>query len=224
MRFRSILVSVALAGTATFLSVSPAAAQDPTTTTALPPDAVAIGDGLAFTGAVITTPGAEPRIFDAYHAAVFAQSFIGAAYWSQPVLQAPPPTLPVSRVDVTGRWPSGDGTMAVYYASDGTTSWISWPQSAPPAPEPINPPPPSVWWVGPPAVIPAFNGTAQLVPTLGTSSSSAKASEQAAAAAEARTEDSHNTAILIAFIGGGLAVVVAGTAIWWRRRRTPATA
>jgi hypothetical protein len=191
------------------------------TTTTAPAGGVGIGDDFFFTSAVITTPGeAAPRTFDAYHAAVFAQSWLGEAFFGKPTKQDPPATLPVSRVDLTGTWGNLTGTMSAYYASDGTTAWLSFPDGQTPVNGPLNPPPPSNWFIGSENVIPAFNGTATLIPTVG--ANEATSIPHAAAPGESRTGSSGSSSSAIWWVlVAGLIIVGVGAFIVFRRRRTP---
>jgi hypothetical protein len=170
MRRAIILAIGMIAATVLFAGPVRADSDEPSTTnTTLPSGAVDIGDGFAFTAATITPlDGSAPRTLDAYHAAVFVQSWIGTAFFGQPNIIDPPATAPVSRVDVTGSWGVLSGYMVVYYATDGTSVWISFPDGQTPSPTPpASPPPPTVWFVGTQQVLDAINGTATLVPTAG---------------------------------------------------------
>src|SRR4051794_21513339 len=63
----------------------------PPVTTTLPPGSQSIGLGYAFTGGTVMTPGQPDRALDAYHAAVFVQSFLPATVIAPgPELQNPP--------------------------------------------------------------------------------------------------------------------------------------
>lgn len=151
--------------------LSPASAhEDPheETEATTPEGAVGIGDGIFLTGGRITPPAGEaPRTMDAYHTAVFVQSWLATAFYGgSDILRDPPPDLPVHRVDSTGDWAGSTGSVTVYYATDGTTPYIAFPglviwtdESEVPAP--------ANWFVAPPRVIDAFNGSADLVPSLG---------------------------------------------------------
>jgi LPXTG-motif cell wall-anchored protein len=201
------------------LAFAPNAAAQTNPTTTAPEAAVDIGGGNRFTSAVITTPGEPaPRTFSAYQAATFVQSWLAYALFGQkPTVQDPPPTLPVSRVDVRGQWGDGTtpGTVTVYYASDGTTAWISFPdQDA--SPEPYTPPPPSHWFVAPPRVIQAFNGTATLADTLGTETAT-----QQPKVGE-RPSGSGGSMVPWLVLLGGTLVVAVGAVFFIRRRRAAA--
>jgi hypothetical protein len=177
MRIRAIAVVLGLV-LAGLLFAPPATAQEhddeaPPTSLVKPPGSVSIDSELAFTEATVTTPAEPaPRTFDAYHTAVFVQSWLPYAFFGQNVVkQDPPLEVPVYRVDMVGTWGGvyapGLTPQTVYYATDGTTAWLSYPQNQPVTGPPQEPPPPSDWFVGPPRVIEAFNGTAQLEETLG---------------------------------------------------------
>jgi hypothetical protein len=213
-------VVIAVLALFTLLACTPrASAQENSTTTTSPPGGVAIGDGIVMTGAVITPPGTEPpRTFDAYHAAVFTQSWLAEAYWGNPQVVDPPAGLPVYRVDITGKWGPVTGVQTVYYASDGKTAWLSWPQDQPVSPPPSTPPPPSVWWIGPPRVIDAFNGTAQLQQTTGVDQAAREAAGQLAPA-ESVSEGSDGSSLAWILVGVGLAVVIVGGGMFLIHRR-----
>src|SRR4051794_3056489 len=121
MRARAVLFFLTL-GVVVVVGVAPASAQQdsdepaPTATT-VPANAVSIGDGFWFTDATITPGDGSPtRTFDAYHAAVFVQSWLGAAFFGTPEISNPPATAPVSRIDVNGNWGGGSGYQTVYFA------------------------------------------------------------------------------------------------------------
>jgi hypothetical protein len=187
----------------------------------IPPDGVDIGGGNKTTGAVITVNGdaSSSRTLNAYQAAVFLQAWLPYALVAQnPVLEDPPAQLPVYRVDLTGTWGNGGptGAVAVYYASDGTKAWISFPNDQPPAPEPISPPPPSHWFVAPQRTIDAFNGTATLVETQGVNA--ATASTLPPGEAKTSSGSSSSTAIWVALLVGLVIVLLVGGFIMRRRR------
>ena len=217
VRLVVILSSLLLAG---LLLGAPAGAQvvGGETTTTAPAGRVGIGDNFWFTSAVITTPGeSAPRPFDAYQAAVFAQSWLGEAFFGHPEKQDPPPTLPVSRVDITGTWGDLTGTMSVYYASDGTTAWLSFPDGQTPVSGPVTPPPPSNWFVAPPKAIAAFAGTAPLEETVGVNEATS-VPQAAPGEAPSGSRGSSSSAIWWALLAVPVLVAV-GAFIVIRRRR-----
>lgn len=227
MRLRTGLLLLVFLGTA-LVPGMPASAQDgepdrqsTTTITAvpIPPNAVGIGDGLSFSGAVVMTPGETPRELDAYQAATFVQAWLATAYFGgQDSLEDPPPELPVSRVDVTGTWATRrTGTGSVFVATNGTTIWISWPQTQEIVDGAVtSPPEPTDWFRAPDRTIEAFNGTAELIETFGTNeaTSSTTTPEEAAAGGSGGSSSSWAWpvagAAVVALVGGGL---------WFRRRR-----
>jgi hypothetical protein len=192
----------------------------------IPPDGVDIGGGNRTTGAVITLNGdaSSPRTLNAYQAAVFLQAWLPYALVTQnPRIEDPPAQLPVYRVDITGTWGSTGptGTVAVYYASDGTTAWISFPDNQPPAPEPISPPPPSHWFVAPQRTIDGFNGTGTLVQTEGVVAATAPTlppGEAKSGSGSGSGSGSSSTAIWVALLVGLLIVLLVGGFILRRRR------
>src|SRR4051794_153542 len=215
--------AVALVTVGWFLASAANGAVAQETTTTVPPGAVQIGDGFAFTGAVITSPAQPaPRMLDGYHTAVFVQSWFGDAFFGHPLIQDPPPDLPVYRVDVTGTWGSPESRQTVYYASDGTTAWLSYPQEQPVSMTPPAPPPPSNWFVAPPRVIAAFNGTATLEPTVGVQEAALPSTTVAPGEAPAASSGSSGSAIWWALAAGAVVVVVAAVLISRRRGRRPA--
>lgn len=159
-----VLWGMAMAG---LLLARSASAQDPPSTNTTLPGAVQIGPRLSFAGAVVIAPdGSPPRTLDAYHAAVFVQSWLPEVLYGTTDPVALPAGLPVYRVEVTGTWGGPTGTLTVYYASDGATSWVSFPEDQVPASAPTTPPPPSGWFVAPARVIDAFSGAAFLDDTI----------------------------------------------------------
>jgi hypothetical protein len=141
----------------------------PTTTSTSLPGAVDIGYGYSFTGAAISPiDGTVARRLNAYHAAAFMQSwFAGAAIGSDNQQAQPPGSADVYQVNVTGNWDDQSGTMTVYYASDGKTAWISFPQDQTPSLGPYTPPLPADWAVAPDGTIDGFNGKGTVTPPLG---------------------------------------------------------
>jgi hypothetical protein len=138
------------------------------------PGSTAIDTNFAFTGATITSPAdPTPRTLNGYQTAVFVQSWFPVAMYGRPDMKNPPANLPVYRVDIMGSWGGTEnvqvGNQTVYYASDGTTAFVSYPQfQSFASPTPTNPPPPPTnWFVPPPRTIDAFNGNGQLVETAG---------------------------------------------------------
>lgn len=184
--------------------------EDPTELTT-PDGAVGIGDGIFLTGATITSPGEAPRSLDAYHAAVFVQSWLASAFFGTDHAGDPPPELPVHRVDMTGTWTGTEGTVTVYYAVDGPTPYIAYGEGLVPRQQPFTPPPPSNWFKPPARVIEAFNGEADLIRTTGTQRASGELDEQAAS-------DGSDSDKWIWAAGAGLVAVIGG-GFWLRRRR-----
>jgi hypothetical protein len=232
MRNRLVAVMLIVAGLV-FIPAAAAVAQSDSSTPgsltatttvppiSIPPDGVDIGGGEKFTGAVVTLNGdaSSPRTMNAYQAAVFVQSWLPDALFNQKLkLQDPPAQLPVYRVDVNGTWGEGgtSGTVAVYYASDGTNVWVSFP-SQEAAPAPISPPPPSNWFVALPRVIDAFNGNAVLEQTEGVEAATAPTLPPGEAKSSG-SSGSSSTAIWVALLVGVVIVLVVGGFILRRRR------
>jgi MYXO-CTERM domain-containing protein len=204
------------------VSASPAVAQSDEQTTTIPPGSVAIGDGLSFSGAHITNltnPTEPPRDLPAYQAAVFIQSFLPGAFFSNPVLQDPPADLPVYRVDVDGVWGVinvGPYAQTIYYASDGSNVWLSYPQNQ--APTDASPPPPGNWFVASGLTSDAFNGHGVLQDTEGTREVT---STTAGPSQTSSSGGSSATPIVIIVV---VAVVLLGGSLIWRRRRAASPA
>ena len=158
------------------VAVAPGAvASSAQTSTTVPPTTLpgstAIDVNMAFTGATITSP-ADPtnRALNGYQTAVFVQSWLPEAIYGKPELRDPPANLPVYRVDIMGSWGGAEpqvGNQSVYYASDGRTAFLSYPQDQAVTPTAANVPPPSNWFIAPGRTVDAFNGTATLVETAG---------------------------------------------------------
>lgn len=217
MRARTIIILLALAliglQPATPASAHEGEHEEPPPS-AVRSDAVGIGDGFYFTGATVISPGEAPREMDAYHAAVFVQSWLGTAFFGGDVGADPPPEVPVYRVAVAGDWGGAPGTIHVYFATDGTTPFIAFGEGLVPQPASADPPPPSNWFAAPPRVIDAFNGEADLVPTAGTQQAQSTPTEPVASPGE---EDEGSSSSLAWVAIAGAAVLVA---IWfWLRRR-----
>ena len=230
MRLRAALglCTIVVAGLAMVVLPAPAGADDgeheSTTTTASDPGAVGIGDGLAFTGAVVTPlAGGESRTLDGYQAAVFVQSWLATGVYGNKsdIQKDPPAEAPVYRVDVTGNWGGPTGTLTVYFAIDGKTAYVSWPENQEPSTVPTTPPPPSNWFSPPDRAVDAFNGTAKLVKTAGTvaagSTPDASLTEGLAAADPKR--DSTTSPLVWVAVAAGFVLVAVG--LWRWRRQSP---
>jgi hypothetical protein len=215
-RTRAALLVIAVALlTAPPMAPTPAAAQDPSTTNTtypVPEGAVQIGDGYSFTEATVMSPDGTTREMDAYDAAVFVQSWLGQAFFGgEEIVREPPGDLPVHRVDVEGAWAGPIGRLTVYYASDGTTPYIAFPQDQQVVTDPNAPPPePSNWFVAPPRAIDAFNGDAELIETTGVQQITQVPPEEQAAG-ESSDDDTPWAWIavvagVVVLLGGGLIV------------------
>jgi hypothetical protein len=136
------------------------------------PSRVQISSGFEFSGAdVHTAAGRDTRHLNAYQAAVFVQSWIGAALYTHPKHERPPATAPIERVDVTGTWGGGTdlATRAVFYASDGKNAYIAFPSSGDVPAGSLD------FWIAPSRTMGAFAGTEKLVPTAGTNTDTSAA-------------------------------------------------
>jgi len=205
-------------------SAGASGAQTPAAETATTlPGSTGIDRNFAFTGATVTSPAEPtPRSLNGYQTAVFVQSWFPTAMFGKPELRTPPADLPVYRVDIMGSW-GGDepqiGNQTVYYASDGTTAFVSYPQGQPVTPTPTDPPPsPSVWFVAPPPTIDAFNGTGTLVDTAGTQAANTPRSANVATTSNDSGSSSTSTPwVLYAVLAAAAVVIVAGVAMSVRR-------
>jgi cobalamin biosynthesis Mg chelatase CobN len=215
-----VVATTALAGSAVALR---AQTTQPSATTQ-PPTATPIGNGLAFTSAVITSPAdPNPRTMNNYQTAVFVQSWLPTALYGKPEIENPPANVPVYRVDITGTWgsqPGLTGKQTVYYASDGTKAWVSYPQNQDVTMTPTEPPPgPATWFVPPHRVIDAFNGTAQLVETSGVDNANNPAGQ---VVKQPDSSGSSSTPwIVYAIVVGAAVVIIVGGVMFFRRRRSP---
>jgi hypothetical protein len=87
----------------------------------------------------------------------------------------------------------------------------------PTATPPTDPPAPSGWFLGPDGVIAAFNGTAELVDTLGTLDPATPATGTSGSSS-IRERMAPDVAVAAA-VAAGAAVVLVGGRRWLRRRR-----
>lgn len=233
MRARSIIMLLgAILGALVW--ASPAFAHDDpdhepvTPTTPVPPGAVSIGDGFAFTGAVVYPPAEAPTTtWDADRTAVFVQSWLGESIFGTPNVQDPPPELPVHRIDITGTWAFTPGILTVYYATDDVTAWVGLPADQTATPAPARTPEPSGWFVGDPRVIGAFNGTEGLIQTAGVAAATTTTTEPGVAPEEAvgpSSDDSGSEPPWDLIALGAVALAGGGGLVLRRRRPQPADA
>jgi hypothetical protein len=199
------------------------AQTSPPTVTTLP-GSTAIDVNFEFTGATISSPAdPTPRSMTGYQAAVFVQSWLPDALYGHPELRDPPADLPVYRVDLTGAW-GGDepqvGYQTVYYASDGTTAYMSYPQDQVVTPTPSDPPPaPTTWFLPPTRAIEAFNGTATLIESGGTQAAAAATANGSRKAPTSNDSSSSSTPwVLYGVLVAGAVFVVVGAVLFIRRR------
>ena len=187
-----------------------------TTVPALPPELLT---GISVVGAVVNTPGAKPRTLDANQATAFMQTWVGYSVFENPPNERPPSSLPVSQLSVTT---DSQGTLLIFYASDGTNAWVGAP-----APNAAAKPPNNEKWIRAPEpqrTIAGFEGrlaptlTPLPVPTTTTTPSTTTSPSTTKA-----TNSSDNGA-LWGLVGLGAAVIVAASAILavrGRRRTQP---
>jgi len=168
-----------------------------------------LAPGLDILGASITGSGPQSgRTLDSSQANAFVQAWLPDSVFGSPPFQNPPPALPVYQLDVDYRYQGTPGSMTVYYASDGTSAWVSMP-------------PQTLWpgvvvtqqrWIeAPDRTVAGFEGrlTPVTVPNV-------PASSHQAVAATASHGSSSTTQLLII---AGVVVVVAGIGILAIRRR-----
>lgn len=222
----SVAIVVAVAG--------PAIAQDeeeqdhaeeegPTTSFTIPPG-IGINEGIFIEGAVVTPPDGGPtRTMDEYQAAVFAQSWMGSAFFGDPndVLD-PPADAPVYRIDIAGTWNHQPGNVTAYFAQDGDTPYIAFPGIVVWS-DPLAIPPPSQWFVPPARVVETFQGEGELIDTSGREiATSIPGSGFDQAASGDGDGESDLPWVWIATGAGAALAAVGATAL--RRRRRPADA
>jgi len=188
-----------------------------------PDGSVGIGDGIFLKeGVVIPPEREEPSSFDAYHTAVFVQSWLAAAFYGgQEIVQDPPPDLPVYRIDSTGEWSGNSGTVTAYFATDGTTPYIAFPGMVV-WNDPSQIPPPSNWFVAPPRVIDAFNGVADLVPSLGVEAANSTTTLNDEKVAADSAGDGSSDTETWPWIVVAATALAGGSGALWLRRRAPA--
>jgi hypothetical protein len=224
IRLAVVVVGVVVAAMAAAPSAGASGAQTPATapTTTTLPGSTAIDRNFAFTGATVTSPAdPTPRSLNGYQTAVFVQSWLPLAYFGKPELRDPPADVPVYRLDIMGSW-GGDqpqiGYQTVYYASDGTDAFVSYPQNQAVSPTPTEPPPPpTIWFVPPPRTIDAFNGTATLIETGGTQQ--ARTPRTAPTPTGSGSSSTSTPWVLYGLLVAAAAVIVVGVVIFFRRRR-----
>ena len=225
IRVRTIAL-VLSAFTAGLLWMTPAGADDSdhaaegevTTTPTSIPEGIGLDEGIFVSGAVVTPlSGGESRVMSEYEAAVFVQSWMGSAFFCLECEKtAPPPELPVFRIDAAGSWAGDLGNVTAYYATDGTTAYIAF-AGIEAWTDPSAIPPPSSWFVPPARVIDAFNGDAELIETQGTqfaTSVPVAPDEEAVGSNESRSSRPW------LWVGAGaIAATVVGGGLLLRRRR-----
>jgi hypothetical protein len=223
------MVGLVAAGVAIAPGAGAASAQTPTTQT---PTTLAgstpIDRNFAFTGASISSPAnpATPtRNLNGYQTAVFVQSWLPTAIYGKPQIQDPPANAPVYRVDIMGTW-GGDapqaGNQTVYFASDGTTGWLSYPQGQEVTPTPVEPAPqPSNWFVAPQRTVDAFNGKGTLVDTAGTQEANTPRTPVAANGGSSSSSSSTSWWLYVLVIAAAIVIIGGGVMFFRRRRSSP---
>jgi hypothetical protein len=218
---RAVLVwlTCVLAWTALPVALTAGAGNALTTSTtvpALPPELLT---GISVVGAVVNTPGAKPRTLDANQATAFMQTWVAYSVFENPPNERPPSSLPVSRLDVAT---DSQGTLLIFYASDGTNAWVGAPASNAAAKPPNN-----EKWIRAPEpqrTIAGFEG--RLAPTrtsLPVPTTTTTPSTTTSPSATKATKSSDNGG-LWALVALGAAVIVAASAILavrGRRRTQP---
>jgi LPXTG-motif cell wall-anchored protein len=224
MRCRSLLLVLGVL-VAVFAQAPPALAQEGDDhTDDLPPveapeGSVGIGDGIFLTGMVITPPdGGAPRTLDAEQAAAFTQAMLAQAYFGpQGIKKDPPADVPVYRVDLSGQFLTDSGVLTVYYADDGTTPYVAF-NGLQIDPEPLDPPPEPVnWFMVPPLVKEAFNGTATLADTTGAASTTSTTTPPEGSSGADEDDDSSSGLLIAGAVVA--AILLAAGGVWLLRRR-----
>ena len=121
---RRVLAAVVLASVSLIPLGLRAAAQETTTSVAVPPELLS---GVTVTGATITTPDEAPRALDASQATAFMQSWLAYSVFDNPANERPPEGLPVSTLEVGTTFNGTPLDVTVFFATDGTTSWVGMP-------------------------------------------------------------------------------------------------
>ena len=129
----------------------------------------------------------------------------------------PPDGVDVYRVDATGSWNGQEGTVTSYFATDGTTAYVSFPGLVVWT-DPAQAPPPSQWFTPAAQAIAAFNGDAELEDTTGSQTATSIPGSNAPAETPTSDDDSSRSSTWL-LVGGGAVVVLVGGVLWWRRRR-----
>ena len=232
MRVRRVALLAGTVIAALTLASTPALAHDgeddghegETTTPTSFPEGIGINEGIFVSGAVVSlTPAGsgEPRTMDEYDAAVFVQSWLGAAFFSNPAdaVKDPPAGLPIYRIDIAGTWNKEPGNVTAYYATDGTTPYIALPGLLV-WNDPAQIPPPSQWFVPPLRVIDTFNGEGELIPTTGVeiATSVPTLPDEEAVSSPNGDASTSSPAPWVWAVGAGV-LALGGGGAWLRRRR-----
>lgn len=217
---RAVLVCITcvLAWTALSVALTAGAADALTTSTtsttvpALPPELLT---GISVVGAVVNSPGEKPRTLDANQATAFMQTWVAYSVFQNPPNERPPSSLPVTRLSVKT---DSQGTLLIFYASDGTNAWVG-------APDATAPPPNNEKWIRAPEpqrTIAGFEG--RLAPTrtpLPLATTTTTPGTTTAPRTTKATKSSGNGG-LWALVAVGVAVIIAASAILAvRGRRRP---
>ncbi|MDQ1457809.1 MAG: hypothetical protein QOH28_3429, partial [Actinomycetota bacterium] len=191
-----------------------------TTVPALPPELLT---GISVVGAVVNSPGAKPRTLDANQATAFMQTWVAYSVFQNPPNERPPSSLPVSRLSVAT---DSQGTLLIFYASDGTNAWVGAPNADAAAKPPNN-----EKWIRAPEpqrTIAGFEGrlapTRTPLPLPTTTTSTTTAPGTTAAPSTTKATKSSDNGGLWALVALGAAVIVAASAILavrGRRRTQP---
>lgn len=222
-----LLVAVVVAG---LVVVAPASAGGdadggPSPSFTAPETGIGLDQGVFVNGAVVVPlDGGEERVMSEYDAAVFMQSWIATGFYGgADVIKPLPPGLPVHRIDFDGTWVGNPGNVSAYFATDGTTPYVSFPGFAVWT-DPAGIPEPTEWFTPPARVIDAFNGDAELIETGGVSlaTSVPPDPEDAAGSLSGGSSDDSDPPWVWVAAGVGLVAALAG-AVALRRRgaRTP---
>ncbi len=209
-------LSVALtAGSANALTTSTTSTTS-TTVPALPPELLT---GISVVGAVVNSPGEKPRTLDANQATAFMQTWVAYSVFQNPPNERPPSSLPVTRLSVKT---DSQGTLLIFYASDGTNAWVGAP-----APDATAPPPNNEKWIrapDPQRTIAGFEG--RLAPTrtplpLATTTTTTTPGTTTAPSRAKTTKSSGNGGLWALVAVGAAVIVAAGAILAVRGRRRP---
>lgn len=80
--------------------------------------------GILATGATVTTPGAAKRTLDERQATAFVQTWLAYSIAANPPQEPPPTELPRSELEIGTVTGDVEGSLLIYFVTDGTSAWI----------------------------------------------------------------------------------------------------